>query len=355
MTTFRGSFNGAPASVTVDRRELVLDFEGRLHGPRPVVGSIVNRDGKAGVWTIGLGSIRGQFEADDASGFTKAIVDVLITSGRDFPELMRAQVEMSPTVADSGVKMNRSLDLIAGISQAFGGSHPDFSEARESMERLVRQHAEFMEHLAPRGWALTEILDYPRAHVIAVDFLTLADADPDAVDDWLVDHVLRHPRSVEIVGDIARTPVRAVWQWAFVAGEATQAMKLGMWGTAAFTWLGVAEGMWRDLRKWLGASSANFYDKGKLNNQTLTANLTRSRESLVVAHDYMSQSANRTYLEPTDLASTSRNALLHGRVAGSLRRVHAAKVLTVVDAILEQATVAITNASTEALEEPPWI
>jgi hypothetical protein len=268
---------------------------------------------------------------------------------------MRSLVEMSPTVADSGVMMNRSLDLIADISKAFGGTEPDFSEARESMERSVRQHAEFMEHLAPRGWALTEILDSPKAHVIAVDFLTLADADPDAVDDWLVDHVLQHPRSVEVVSDIARTPVRAVWQWAFVAGEAAQAMKIGMWGIAALTWLAVAEGMWRDLRKWLGASSASFYDKGKLKGQTLTETLMRSRESLVVAHDYMSQSVNRTYLEPTDLAPTSRNAILHGRVAGSLRRVHAAKALTVVDAILEQAAVGITNARPEALEEPPWI
>jgi hypothetical protein len=354
MTRFRGSFNGEPASVAVNGDELILEYRGRTHGPRPIVGSLVNQDGKGRIWTMGLGSIRGHFEAEEGSEFTKAITTALVGAGRDFPELMRILVEMSPTVADSGVMMNRGLDLIANISSTLGESEPGFSKARESMERLVRQHADFMEHLAPRGWALTEILENPKAHVIAVKFLEHG-GDPDGVDDWLVDHVLAHPRSVEIVGDIARTPVRAIWQWGFVAGEAAKAMRMSMWSTAAFTWLALAEGMWRDLRDWLGASSATFYDKGKLGKQTLTETLTRSRESLVVAHDYMSKSVRRTYLEPIEIAPTSRNALLHGRVAGSLRRVHAAKALTIVDAILEQATVAVGNAKADDLEDPPWL
>jgi hypothetical protein len=115
--------------------------------------------------------------------------------------------------------MNRGLDLINSISTTLGGTEVDFSEARVAMERQVRQHSDFMNHLAPRGWALTELLDNPRAHVIAVKFLENG-ADPDAVDDWLVDHVVAHPKSVQIVGDIARTPARPVWQWVFVAGEA---------------------------------------------------------------------------------------------------------------------------------------
>jgi len=105
----------------------------------------------------------------------------------------------------------------------------------------------------------------------------------------------------------------------------------------------------------MGARTVTFFDKGTLRNQTLTETLTRSRESLVIAHDYMSREVRRTYLEPIEKAPTSRHALLHGRVAGALRKVHVAKAITVVDAILEQATEAIKTASSTDLEPPPWV
>ena len=62
-----------------------------------------------------------------------------------------------------------------------------------------------------------------------------------------------------------------------------------------------------------------------------------------------------TMLEPIDRAPTSRHAMLHGRIAGAVRSVHAAKALAMVDGILEQAQEAIKFAEPAELEPPPWI
>jgi hypothetical protein len=91
-------------------------------------------------------------------------------------------------------------------------------------------------------------------------------------------------------------------------------------------------------------------------DQALTEKLTQSWESLVVAHDYMSRDLGRTIIEfePIERAPTSRHGLLHGRIAGIVRNVHAAKALAMVDGILEQAKQAIEFADPSELEPPHW-
>jgi hypothetical protein len=333
---------------------VTLEVDGRVHGPRPIKGSFTN-EGKGQEWTIGLGTIRVRFIPDSPEAFNKALADATIASGVELPELLTMLTEQAPTFAEGIETMKRGLDNLALVQELAGGPRPDFSSAHESFDRMAAEHETFMQNFAERGWALSPILESPwKLHVIAGKFLEIA-GDRDAVDEWLADRVIEHQRSVDIVGEIATSPIRAIWQWAFLAGEATWAMTAGRWGAAATTLLPIAEGMWRDLRTWTGASTAKFYDKGSLADQRITETLTRSRESLVKAHDYMSQSVSRTYLEPVDPAPTSRHALLHGRVAGSIRKVHAAKALTVVDAILEQAAAALRIADPADLDQPPWI
>jgi hypothetical protein len=69
----------------------------------------------------------------------------------------------------------------------------------------------------------------------------------------------------------------------------------------------------------------------------------------------MSQTAPRTLLEPIERAPTSRHGMLHGRIAGAVRNVHAAKALAMVDGILEQSQEAIALAEAPDLEPPPWL
>jgi hypothetical protein len=354
MSSHQGTVDGRPAVVTLTPGQVSLGLDGRVHGPKSIQGSFTN-EGKGEEWTIGLGTVRVRFVPDDSNAFNKALAEATIAAGVDMAGLLAMALEQARSFTDGIEATKNSLRNLSLLSEMGGGKRLDFAPALESLDRMGREHELFMQNFAGRGWALSPILENPwKLHVVAGKFLELG-TDAEAVDDWLADEVIGHQRAIDIVGEIAAFPVRAIWQWAPLAGEAAWATVGGRWGAAATTWLPIAEGMWRDLRSWTGASKAKFYAKGALGNQRLTEILTRSRESLEEAHDYMSQSVSRTYLEPIDPAPTSRHALLHGRVAGTLRKVHVAKALTVVDAILEQASAALRVADPSDLEPPPWI
>lgn len=121
--------------------------------------------------------------------------------------------------------------------------------------------------------------------------------------EWLAPLVLDPSQLERIVDEISTLPVRTMWQWAFLSGEAAAATSAGLFGPAAEAWMTIAGGLWRDLRSWLGGQGT-IYRKGNLANQSLTERLTQSWESLVVTHDYISQSAPRTPLEPIERAAT---------------------------------------------------
>lgn len=355
MTSFRGTANHRPAAVLLESGTISLEFNGKTHGPKPIVGSVKNLD-KGTAWAIGLGSIRVRFVADEPEAFTQELVREMIAVQQSPGEFFENMYQMAPTVAEGMSAMSRLLDNITLTSKMLGEEPPDFSEARQNLEILATRHQEFMERLAPRGWTFSRVVDRGipvRFYRVAVKFIEVG-SDPDDVDEWLAPLVLDPSQLERVVEEISTLPVRAIWQWAFLSGEAAAATTAGLFGPAAEAWLTIAEGLWRDLRTWLGGQGT-FYRKGNLASQALTERSTQSWESLVVAHDYMSQSAPRTLLEPIERAATSRHGMLHGRVAGALRNVHAAKALAMVDGILEQSQEAITLAEAPDLEPPPWL
>lgn len=212
---------------------------------------------------------------------------------------------------DGNKSMSRLLDNITLTATILGEEPPDYSEAKRNLELLACRHREFMESLAPLGWTFSRVVDRGvpvRFYRVASKFVEIG-SDADDVDEWLAPLVLDSWQLERVVGEVATLPVRAIWQWTFLAGEVAAATNAGLFAPAAEAWITIAEGLWRDLRTWLGGKG-RFYRKGGLANQTLTERLTQSWESLVVAHDYMSRSVDRTMLEPLDRAPTSRPALL---------------------------------------------
>ncbi|MDF1595125.1 MAG: hypothetical protein P1T08_03335 [Acidimicrobiia bacterium] len=355
MMSFEGTANGLPAKVTLQSGKVSVELDDKTHGPKPIVGSVKNLD-KGAAWAIGLGSIRVRFVANDPEAFTRQLIQGLIGAQESPAELFENMYQMAPTVAEGIASMSRLLENITLTSEMLGEEPPDYSDTKKNLELLASRHREFMERLAPLGWTFSRVLDRGvpvRFYRVAAKFIEVG-SDPDDVDEWLAPLVLDSSELERVVGEVAALPVRAIWQWAFLAGEAATATNAGLFAVAAEAWITIAEGLWRDLRTWLGGQGT-FYRKGDLVNQTLTERLTQSWESLVVAHDYMSRSVNRTMLEPIDRAPTSRHALLHGRIAGAVRSVHAAKALTMIDGILEQAQEAIKLAEPAELETPPWI
>ena len=157
MAKLDGTVDGQrPASVTVDQGQVSLEVDGAMHGPKTIAGSVSNED-KGQVWTIGLGTIRAKFVPDDPSAFNQALSQEI--AGTDPAELTRSLFEMSPNVAEGVAAMNRLFDIIEQTSRVFGETPPDFTSVRESFDRLKRQHADFLQHLAPRGWAQSAILE----------------------------------------------------------------------------------------------------------------------------------------------------------------------------------------------------
>jgi hypothetical protein len=194
--------------------------------------------------------------------------------------------QMAPTVAEGMSAMNRLMDNIVLASEMLGEAAPDYSEARRNLEILATRHQQFMEHLAPRGWTFSRVVDrgFPvRFYRVAVGFIE-AGSDPDDVDEWLAPLVLDRSNLERIVEEISTLPVTAIWQWAFLSGDAAAASTAGLFGPAAEAWMTIAEGLWRDLRTWLGGQGTS-YRRGNLSDQALTERLTQSWESLVVAHD----------------------------------------------------------------------
>ena len=320
MTSFRGAANDQPGAVLLESGTISLEFNGKTHGPRPIVGSVKNVE-KGTAWAIGLGSIRVRFVADEPEAFTQRLIQEMIAVQESPAEFFENMYQIAPTVAEGMSTMSRLLDNITLTSKMLGEEPPDYSEAKQNLDILATRHQEFMERLAPRGWTFSRVVDRGipvRFYRVAVKFIEVG-SDPDDVDEWLATVVLDPSQLERVVEEISTLPVRAIWQWAFLSGEAAAATSAGLIGPAAEAWMTIAEGLWRDLRSWLGRSGHVLSERQPCESGADRA-VTQSWESLVVAHDYMSQSAPRTLLEPIERAATSRHGMLHGRVAGAVAK-----------------------------------
>lgn len=267
-------------------------------------------------------------------------------------------IDGAASVEDAAVRLRRLIEHLETIMSLSTGSPAavELERLREWVDEVERRHAIFVRQLAPLGWALSPFVQDTGHYLIVAKSLELKALTPLQADRALAAWLLEWGDHDAFLNRIADTPLHGVWRWTWIAGEAMNATLRGNGALAAFGWLVIAEGMWRDVEgKRTGSRPKGFYSKSrKRKARRFGDNLPWPEASLAAAQQILGRESGEIVDEPLGNATTNRHGLLHGNVAGFISLHHAVKTMTVVDALVDMAIAYVRELPEGKREPTPW-
>jgi hypothetical protein len=271
-----------------------------------------------------------------------------------YAELIDWTFESSESVADALDRFDQQTRIYEFIHQTLHGQQADMSEQRVQLARMRDRYELFHSQFAPRGWAMSPTIEKDCGYILLGTAISRGTVEPAEADRMLADRLYDHAFVERLISFLCMAPLRALWAWAPVAGDAAAAMRNRLALPAALSWLAVFEGMWKDLQPHLGRDRPRQALSRRFDLQNLSEGLTFTRESLATVHGVLVTENLEAVVEPIDIAPTNRHALVHGNVSGFVQLHHAVKAYTLVEVAVEEAKKLIQDVNSADLEFAPW-
>lgn len=268
-------------------------------------------------------------------------------------DMMRWLFDSAPDISTGLERSKRMFELLELINSTIG-TPVDLSEYRADLQRLSDRYALFHRLFTPRGWAMSDTVQADGGYIIVAAALDKQIITAEQGDVWLAERLHAHEGVERLLNFMSMAPLRAIWTWLPAAGEAAMAMRQRHVALSAFSWLVIAEGLWKDLQPVVGRDRPPHFFSIRTEAVPLSEGLTWTRESLVAARKVLIETTEDTFVEPAENAPTNRHSLLHGNVSGFLQLYHGVKAFTLVEAIVNEAKKVISEIEPKWIEPPPW-
>jgi hypothetical protein len=271
-----------------------------------------------------------------------------------YAELIDWTFESSESVADALDSFDQQTRIFEFLEETLHARRTDLSRERARLTQLREHYELFHSQFAPRGWAMSPTVEKDRGYILLGKAIGRGRIEPEEADRVLADRLYDHAFVERLISFLCMAPLRALWEWAPVAGDAAAAMSHRLALPAALSWLAIFEGMWKDLQPHLGRARPRQSLSRGYDLQNLTEGLTFTRESLATVHSVLVTESLDAVLEPIDVAPTNRHALVHGNISGFIQLHHAVKAYTLVEVTVEEAKKLLQVVDSADLEFAPW-